>query len=413
MTTWFADAEHLAWLDSEGDRLLEFGRAAAVDGGFGWLGDDGAVDASQGVQLWITCRMTHIYALAAMRGWDGARELMDHGVKALLGPLRDQVNDGWYSIVGGNSPAMDIKENYAHAFVILASASATAAGHPDAKALMDHAIAVHTDKFWDADAGMARESYNGDWSVGEDYRGVNSNMHTVEAYLAAADVAQRPDLLERAAAIVDRVVNHFARGNDWLLPEHFSATWDLELDYNVDEPGHPFRPYGVTIGHLLEWSRLALDAEAGLEAAGMPTPDWILPAAKALYGTAVADGWDVDGAEGFVYTMDFERRPVVRERMHWVAAEAIGAAAALWHRTGDRRYADEYAAWWTYAVNHLIDDEKGSWFHELDTANRPSATVWKGKPDLYHAYQATLFPRMPLTPALAPALSQGIEPAAE
>ena len=32
-----------------------------------------------------------------------------------------------------------------------------------------------------------------------------------------------------------------------------------------------------------------------------------------------------------VYTVDFEGTPVVRERMHWVVCEAIGAAASL-HR---------------------------------------------------------------------------------
>ena len=34
-------------------------------------------------------------------------------------------------------------------------------------------------------------------------------------------------------------------------------------------------------------------------------------------------------------------------------------------------------------------------------ANRPQATVWPGKPDLYHAFQATLLPGAPLAPGLA------------
>ena len=34
-------------------------------------------------------------------------------------------------------------------------------------------------------------------------------------------------------------------------------------------------------------------------------------------------------APGFVYTVDFVGTPVVHERMHWVACEAISAAAAL------------------------------------------------------------------------------------
>ena len=39
--------------------------------------------------------------------------------------------------------------------------------------------------------------------------------------------------------------------------------------------------------------------------------------------------------------------------------------------------------------------------------NRPSGVVWKGKPDTYHAMQATLFPRLPLAPSLAAALRDG------
>ena len=49
--------------------------------------------------------------------------------------------------------------------------------------------------------------------------------------------------------------------------------------------------------------------------------------------------------------------------------------------------------------------ERGSWHHELDTSNRPQASVWPGKPDLYHAVQATLIPRLPLAPILASAVS--------
>ena len=52
---------------------------------------------------------------------------------------------------------------------------------------------------------------------------------------------------------------------------------------------------------------------------------------------------------------------------------------------------------------HTVD--RGSWHHELDPGNRPQASVWRGKPDLYHAVQATLLPRLPLSPSLASALA--------
>jgi mannose/cellobiose epimerase-like protein (N-acyl-D-glucosamine 2-epimerase family) len=90
--------------------------------------------------------------------------------------------------------------------------------------------------------------------------------------------------------------------------------------------------------------------------------------------------------------------------MHWVTAEAISAAAALHIRTGDNRYAECASRWWTYVEDHLIDPERGSWFHQLSPANEVLDTVWPGKPDLYHAVQTTLIPRLPLAPGIAAAL---------
>lgn len=404
---WFEDPSHLRWLDAEGSRLLDFARASAhPKGGFGWLDAHGRLHEAAGVPLWITCRMTHCFALGQLKGDTSLASLVDRGVVALMDVLRDSENDGWFHSLGGPEPDATGKHNYAHAFVILASASATAAGHPDGQALLDHAVTVHSRHFWDQGKGLTKENFARDWSQEERYRGVNSAMHTVEAYLAAADVLGDQGLLDRALSITDAVVNGFARANGWLLPEHFTRSWEPVLDYNADRPADPFRPYGVTIGHLLEWSRLVLQVEATLIEAGREAPPWALPAAVALYDEAVGSGWAVDGAEGFIYTMDFERVPVVRERMHWVAAEAIGAAAALHRRTGLERYAQDYATWWTYVRRHLIDDVDGSWHHELSPSNGPSATVWSGKPDIYHGYQATLLPVLPLAPALAPALAR-------
>ena len=254
---------------------------------------------------------------------------------------------------------------------------------------------------------MARESFSRDWSEEEHYRGVNANMHTLEAYLAASDVLDDEALLGRALRIVTRVVDGYARGNGWRLPEHFTRDWEPLLEFNADAPAHPFRPYGATIGHGIEWSRLTLQTEAITCEKGIEAPDWMASAAASLYDTAVVDGWAVDGADGFVYTVDWNGVPVVRERMHWVAAEAIGAAAVLFARTQDPTYATDYERWWAYARDYLIDAEHGSWRHELDRNNAPSQLVWEGKADLYHAVQATLFPRLPIAPALAASLAAG------
>ena len=402
------EPSHAAWLNAETDRLLAFGRASMVPfGGFGWLDERGEVDDSHASELWISCRMTHSYALSVLRGNAADAELVDHGVASLFGPFRDAENGGWFASVGPDGVVDSTKACYGHAFVILAASSAAAAGRPHARELLDEALAVHRDRFWDDSEGLAREAYAADWSGLDAYRGVNANMHTVEAYLAAADVAGDPELLRRALRITSRVVNTWARDNDWLLPEHFTSDWEPLLDFNREEPAHPFRPFGATIGHLFEWSRLTLQLEASLVRAGLDAPSWMAPAARHLYDVGVRDGWNVDGAPGFVYTVDWDGKPVVRERMHWVTAEAIGAAVALWLRSGDTALAEDYDAWWGYARQHLIDVDRGSWWHELGTDNSLSSSVWEGKPDIYHAVQATLFPRLPMVPSLATSLAAG------
>ena len=193
--------------------------------------------------------------------------------------------------------------------------------------------------------------------------------------------------------------------HEWRIPEHFDESWSPILDYNVDEPAHPFRPYGATIGHWLEWARLALHLRAGL---GDAAPDWLLDDARSLFDAAVREGWAVDGADGFVYTVDWSGRPVVRERMHWVAAEATAAAAALHAATGDPSYERWYETWWEHIDACFRDAERGSWHHELSPVNEPSGHTWQGKPDIYHAFQATLIPRLPLSPMLARALADGL-----
>ncbi|MEX0913974.1 MAG: AGE family epimerase/isomerase [Demequina sp.] len=403
---WLTAPAHHRWLESETIRLLDFGAASLEPrGGFGWLDAGGVLESTKDTALWITCRMTHVYALATMMGRPGAAALVDHGLDALVGRLHDDVHGGWHAAVGPSGPTDSTKEAYGHAFVILAAASATAAGRPGARELLEDALAVHTERFWDEDAGMSRESFSADWSQGEEYRGINANMHTVEAYLAAADVINDKAYLHRALRICTRAVNDFARGHQWRLPEHFDTAWNPDLGYHKDTPTHSFRPYGATIGHWFEWARLTVQLASSLQQAGLASPDWMVPAARALYDSGVRDGWNVDGAAGFVYTVDWDGSPVVRERMHWVAAEAIAAAAVLWHKTKAQVYAVHYQQWWDFVGQYHLDSEGGSWWHELAADNTVSGTVWEGKADIYHAVRATLIPRLPVTPALAASLA--------
>lgn len=406
---WLGDPAHARWLEGHSDGLLKFGAASAIGVGFGNLDIDGQVTESNPAgysELYVTGRMIHAFSLGALQGRPGCAALVDHGLASLKEGFADPVNGGWFNSIDADGPVDRSKQAYSHAFVLLATSSATVAGRPGAGALLRNAMAVHLDRFWREDEGMVLEGWDEAWTHSEEYRGVNANMHTVEAYLAVSDATGDPAWRQRALRILKRVFGYAAQ-QAWRIPEHFTATWEALPQYNEDYKAHPFRPFGATGGHALEWARLALHAQAGEVSAGTQEADvaWLLDAAKALFDTAVADSWSVDGAEGFVYTVDFEGVPVVRERMHWVVTEAIGAAAALWRATSEDRYGQWYATWWDYAATYFLDGS-GSWIHELGPDNRRSGTIWEGKSDIYHALQASLIPRLPLSPTLASALRQ-------
>lgn len=403
--TWFEEPAQAKPLAEEFDRLLGFGTALVHPvGGAAWLDDHGRPELDRGVLTWITCRMVHVHAMAALTGRPGSRELAQRLLDGLAGPLRDADHDGWFHRLDTDGrPDLDAgKSCYDHAFVLLAGSSAAVAGLDGADALLTAAGDVFTQRFWDDAAGRCRDHFSADWSEPDPYRGLNANMHAVEAMLSVADATDDDAWRQRAARIAGFVVD-LAASYDGRLPEHFDSAWTPQLHHNEDRPADPFKPYGATVGHGLEWSRLLLTLEAAL-----PEGDErLLPAARVLFDRAVDDGWDVDGVPGFVYTTDWSGRPVVRDRMHWVLAEGLAAAAALHRRTGQQRYADWFTLWWQYAEDHLLDRDAGSWHHQLDAHNRPAAGVWPGKPDLYHAVQATLLPRLPLAPTLARAIADG------
>ena len=400
--SWLVEPAHLAWLNAEGLRLLPFARAAKVEDGFAALDEKGQLPANAVAELIHTTRMTHCFALAHLQGIAGHGALVDHGVAALQGRLHDEVAGGWFADASRSGD----KSAYLHAFVALAASSAQLAGRPGADALLAEAIRVLEEHFWSEEEGALRESFSRDWSQEEAYRGANSNMHGVEAFLALADATGDSIWLQRALRIAERLIHGHAASRGHAVIEHFDRQWQALPAYNADNRADPFRPYGSTPGHSFEWARLLLHLEAALAHADLAAPGWLLDDARGLFASACRDAWHADGAPGLVYTLDWQAQPVVRARLHWVQAEASAAAAALLRRTGETEYEQWYRCFWEFTGRHFIDLHQGSWHHELDTANRPAASIWPGKPDLYHAYQAVLLPRIALAPSLATACSR-------
>ena len=76
----------------------------------------------------------------------------------------------------------------------------------------------------------------------------------------------------------------------------------------------------------------------------------------------------------------------------------------LYRVTGEARYAGDYAEFMKYLDETVLDHTCGSWFHQLDEKNNLKGTVWPGKSDLYHAFQAMNIPYLGCDVSIARAI---------
>ena len=398
--------ENAAWLRTLREDLLRFGRNFPSPGGSAWyLGDDGTPWKEKNRETYCTARMCHVYSIGTFLGFEGSKALAGAALRGLRGELKDTRSGGWYPGLTSQDQPLPDKLCYAHAFVILAASSGLIAGLEGAGDLMEEALEVFDRYFWIEEDGMTADTWNTAFTELDSYRGLNANMHTVEAFLGAADALSDELYRERAGRIISRVVK-LASENEWRIPEHYGSDWKPDLMCNQDPPDDPFKPFGATPGHGLEWARLILQwaLSSFRDAPEKAAP--FIEASEQLFGRALSDGWNADGAPGLVYTTDWNGKPVVHDRMHWVLAEAINTSAVLYRTTKKPVYQEKYAMFMQYLDEKVLDHENGSWFHQMDRNNQPSGTVWPGKPDLYHAFQATLIPYYPADLSIALAVKQ-------
>ncbi|WP_233192651.1 AGE family epimerase/isomerase [Acidimangrovimonas sediminis] len=385
--TGLADPARTAAMKRGARRQLAFFRASLTsDGRFDVLDLDGRPIPGQPQELITTTRMAHSYALGQLAGAPDCAEVVSAGIDALLDRHRDPAHGGYVWSFGPDGPLAGEKLAYGHMFVLLAAASGMAAGHPRAGALLDDISDVIDRHFWDEDAGLMREEFHRDWSRLSGYRGMNANMHGVEAHLSAYEATGDRVFLDRAGRILGFFTGRMAPAHGDRLPEHYTENWEVDRAYSGDPM---FRPAGTTPGHSFELGRLLIQH---WDLSGRPATD--APAlGRRLIARALADAWLPEG--GVAYTLDFDGKVAVRNRYWWPVTEAIGAVAALMKLGPGPEDAAWYDRLWDVAERLFIDAARGGWFPEVDAAGRPDATQFTGKPDIYHALQAELYPLCP------------------
>lgn len=230
---------------------------------------------------------------------------------------------------------------YGVAFVLLAYSCGLKAGVEEARAWMDETWQLLEKHFWEPEFGLYRDEADAQFNF-TSYRGQNANMHMCEAMIAAYEASGEQRYLDRALSLADTMTRRQAAKADGLVWEHYDLQWNIDWDYNRDNPKHLFRPWGFQPGHQTEWAKLLmlLDRYA-------PT-DWLLPTAQHLFDVAVERSWDAQRG-GLYYGFDPDGKVCDDDKYFWVQAESLAAAALLAQRSGEPRYWQWYDKLWAYS----------------------------------------------------------------
>jgi len=347
-------------------RTMAFYHPRAVDpsGGFyHYFKDDGSVYDASHRHLVSSTRFVFNYAMAYREfGNDGYLAAARHGLDYLRGVHRDPATGGYAWTLRNGIPEDRTNHCYGVAFVLLAYSTALKAGIAEASTWMEETWDLLESRFWDSEAGLYRDEADADWRF-SDYRGQNANMHMCEALLSAFEASGEQRYLQRTLTLADHMTRRQAAKAGGLVWEHYDRDWNVDWDYNRDDPKHLFRPWGFQPGHQTEWAKLLLILERHVQ------QDWLAPTARHLFDTALARSWDAKRG-GMYYGFAPDGAVCDDDKYFWVQAESLAAAALLAARTGDEKYWDWYEKLWAYSWRDFVDHRFGAWYRILDANNR-------------------------------------------
>lgn len=346
---------------------LEFYQPTVFDpeGGFyHFFRDDGSVYNTSTRHLVSSTRFVFNYAMATHYFADlDYSDWVRHGL-AYLETVHRQANTGGYAWLLENGQAVDTTNHcYGLAFVMVAGATALLAGVEEGRTSLENAWQLLERYYWDETHSLYHDEANADFSVLSPYRGQNANMHACEAMLWAYEATHEQRFLQQAARLADSVTNQLASQAQGLIWEHYDASWQIDWQYNLDNPKHLFRPWGFQPGHHTEWAKLLLILHRH-----QPEP-WQLTRAEELFTQALEHAWDQEYG-GIYYGFAPDGSICDGDKYFWVQAESFAAAALLAQATGKQTYRDWYERIWDYSWQHLIDHQYGAWFRILTRDNQ-------------------------------------------
>ena len=348
--------------------ILDFYHPRCIDkenGGFyHHFRDDGSIYDTDTRHLVSSTRFVFNYAMAASHfECEEYQSAAEHGL-TFLREAHWQADTQSYAWTLKNREADDTSNHcYGLAFVLLASATSLKAEIVGAREMMEAAFELMEKHFWLPEDGLYADEATDDWSQLSPYRGQNVNMHSCEALLACYEATMEQRYLSRAIELADRVCRKLAALGGGLIWEHYDTRWQIDWEYNKDDPKNLFRPWGFQPGHQTEWTKLLLILSRYHDA------DWLLPTAIKLFTRSLQLAWDDDHG-GINYGFARDGSICDDDKYFWVQAESFAAAAMLAVKTEKAEYWQWYNRIWEYSWQHMVDHQYGAWFRILTRDNR-------------------------------------------
>lgn len=358
------------FLDSHIKSILAFyePNVDALSGGFYQnFMDDGSVYDKKTRHLVSSTRFVFNYARAHIAFGDTRyKERVESGIEFLreYHLQKDTKGYAWILSVDGTESTITDATNHCYglAFVILAYSWALRAGVKEAEQYIHDTFSLMERHFWDSEFGLYKDEFNADFSQCSNYRGQNANMHSCEALIAAYEATRYAPFLHRAIELARNITIRQANKADGRIWEHYTKTWEVDWDYNKDDPKNLFRPWGFQPGHHTEWAKLLLQIHQ------YEPQDWLIERASSLFDSVIELSWD-ETHGGLYYGFAPDNSICDDDKYFWVQAESFACAARLALETGNEKYWHWYNRIWDYSWKHMVDHIYGAWYRILSANN--------------------------------------------
>ncbi len=252
---------------------------------------------------------------------------------------------------------------YGYGFLMLAYANALQAGISAAGPLLEQTFVLMNRYFWQPQYGLYADQLSVDLQTLHGYRGQNANMHACEAMLAAYEATGDNKYLQRAQLLAHNIVVRNTQTTKGLLWEHYTDKWQIDWDYNKDDPQNLYKPWGYQAGHFTEWTKLLL-----ILYRHSPQP-WLLQRAQELMDSALKHSWD-NHHNGLLYGFDPDGQVCDEHKYFWVQAETLAAMAWLMKYLDNQAYQAPFAELANYIEAHFVVPNEHIWYRLLNRQNQ-------------------------------------------